>query len=325
MKKIKMSLIVYNKEYFLTKEFTFTKHISKAVLVNIEYITQKKYTDFYNIRINIDNSYICINNKNISLTEEKNDNTIIIKTKNKLLCNFGYLVCNSAYKLDLESQGEEMYDFNRMEIVSSGYFLDFLKEGIMCLNSSYNLERARQKIHSSSHTRVSNLFDLDKKLFWKILNDPVLHNELNKIFPEGYHCTTYSSNNIRKGVDERGWHCDYPYHNISQPYPKETLGVQVIWTLDDFTEENGATFYVPGSHKKCTWPNKLQTTYKRAICNKGKIIIFFGKLWHSQGINKTDNPRAALLANFSPMYIQPKEDIYKYVDKEFVKDKKVIF
>tara|TARA_B110000211_G_C14078777_1_gene553484 strand:- start:2004 stop:2966 length:963 start_codon:yes stop_codon:yes gene_type:complete len=320
-----MSLIIYNKEYFLTEEFSFTKQISEAVLVNIEYISGKNHTSIYNIRIKINSSYICIENNNISLIDEKNDNTIFIKMKNKLLCNFGYLVCNSNYKLDLESEGEEMYDFNRMEIISSGYFLDFLKEGIMCLNSSYNLETVSKIIHESHHTRISNLFELDKNLFWKILNDPIIHIELNKIFPSGYHCTTYSSNNIRKGTDERGWHCDYPYHDISQPYPKETLGVQVIWTLDDFTVDNGATFYVPGSHKNLSWPNKLQKNYKRAICKKGKIIIFFGKLWHSQGINKTNNPRAALLANFSPLNIIAKDDLYKYVDKEFVKDNKVIF
>ena len=119
---------------------------------------------------------------------------------------------------------------------------------------------------------------------------------------------------------------------MHHPYPEETLGVQVIWTLDNFTEQNGATYYVPGSHKLRKWPdqNDIDTKYfpKRATCEKGSLIIFFGKLWHTQGINSTDSPRSALLANFSPLYIPAKDNICEQIksdDKMFEKDGMVRF
>lgn len=172
-------------------------------------------------------------------------------------------------------------------------------------------------VHESPHSRISNLFELDEELFWGILSDPSLHSILCKIFPDGYHCTTFSSNNLRKGdEDKRNWHCDYPYHNMQSPYPEETLGVQVIWTLDDFTIENGATYYVPGSHTERRWPEIEQIkSFSRLEIERGHIAIFLGKLWHSQGINTTDNPRAALLANFSPLYVPAKDDIASQIEK----------
>ena len=188
------------------------------------------------------------------------------------------------------------------------------------------MDNAAKLIHERKETRISNLFDIDNKLFWKILNEPFLHHILKKIYKNDYHCTTFSSNNLRKDINEFGWHCDYPYHDMELPYPKETLGIQVLWTLDDFTIENGCTYFVRGSHKFCSWPeqDKIQN-YHRAIADKGTIIIMSAKLWHSQGINTTDNDRAALLANFSPTGIKPKDDITKLTPPGYLTDNKILF
>ena len=112
---------------------------------------------------------------------------------------------------------------------------------------------------------------------------------------------------------------------MESPYPNETLAVQVIWTLDDFTENNGATYFVPGSHKLRRWPTENVEGVRQAICSKGNIIIFYGKLWHTQGINNTNFPRAALLANFSVLNIPAKDSIKNYLPSEFIKDGKLSF
>ena len=201
----------------------------------------------------------------------------------------------------------------------------FSRDGIVRFRSENNLDKAAELIHGIEHTRISNLFEIDKKIFWKILNEPLLHFILRKIYSTGYHCTTFSSNNLRKNIDEHGWHCDYPYHDMELPYPKETLGIQVLWTLDDFTIENGCTYFVRGSHKFCSWPDDNIDKFDRVIAKKGEVVIMAGKLWHTQGINTTDNDRAALLANFSPLDITAKDPMNEYSPPEYLSEGKVIF
>ena len=172
----------------------------------------------------------------------------------------------------------------------------------------HSKETKLRKNIMSNNTIKSDLkpkiLELNKTLFENILKDPVLHMFLNSIYPKGYHCTTYSSNTLRKNEDYTGWHCDYPYHDIEAPYPQETLGVQVIWTLDDFTNENGATHYVPESYKKRCFPYNIdKENVERMIAPFGTVIIYLAKTWHTQGINTTDKPRSALLANFSPLFV----------------------
>ena len=45
------------------------------------------------------------------------------------------------------------------------------------------------------------------------------------------------------------WHVDVPLGQLDEPLPDFPLTVQNAWMLDDFTEENGATRVVEGSHK----------------------------------------------------------------------------
>ena len=227
-------------------------------------------------------------------------------------------LCFSAY-----FQGNDVTDMQPtppLDIVG-GHLASLARDGIIRLDSRVDLTTVSRLVHESPHTRISNLFELGEEAFWEVLSDRGLHYTLRQIFPNGYHCTTFSSNNLRKGVDERGWHCDYPYHNLQSPYAKETLGVQVIWALDDFTHENGATWFVPGSHRKLSFPPRdVKDPHKLALVKKGDIILYLGKLWHTQGINTTDVPRGALLANFSPLNIPAKDNIASTVSPEKVKD-----
>lgn len=323
-----MAIIVFNEKYYLQNNLSFTINIEEAEIIEIEEITiVSVHTCGKLVRIKVGDKYISVNdNKEVLLTSIKNDNTLLIYHCDKIISVQGALTVQNN-KLIVENIliTEEPKNINKLCLIYDNRIYQLLFQGITTISSTYNLEQAAQLVHESPHTRISNLFELNSNLFWKLLNDPALHSILKKIFPNSYHCTTFSSNNLHKGVDESGWHCDYPYHNMEFPYPKETLGVQVIWTLDDFTENNGATYFVSGSHKLCKWPSENVEGVRQAICPKGNIIIFFGKLWHTQGINLTNFPRAALLANFSPLNIPAKDFIKDYVPSEFITDGQVRF
>ncbi|MDE2964551.1 MAG: phytanoyl-CoA dioxygenase family protein, partial [Acidobacteriota bacterium] len=61
------------------------------------------------------------------------------------------------------------------------------------------------------------------------------------------------------GIPRGAFHADWPYNQksaacIPAPYPDLLMHLVTFWMLTDFTEENGATIVVPGSHRKPNHP-----------------------------------------------------------------------
>jgi len=320
-----VSFIKY-KDRYLTKDLMFTKNMFEGVVVTLEYVSS-----IYNmVRIKIQDKFLSIIQHKVTLDNIANDSSLFILKYDNSTC-YIYSIYGTMLSQNEELILDKSKDFYDRDIQSSIYLeynimCNLVNEGIISIPCMLNKEihTASEIIHKNPHSRISNLFNLNEELFWTILSDPNIHKILKCIFPDGYHCTTFSSNNLRKGNNKFGWHCDYPYHTMNSPYPKDILGVQVIWTLDDFTEENGATFFVPYSHKTYTEPNIMENTViNRAVVGKGNIIIYLGNLWHSQGINYTDNDRGALLANFGPLYVESKDK--NHISEKYKKDGKIIF
>ena len=107
------------------------------------------------------------------------------------------------------------------------------------------------------------------------------------------------------------------------------LSFQIIILLDDFTEHNGSTMFIPKSHieKNNKYKDKhlsIDTKNKKNfIAKKGSVILYNGNLLHSSGINKTNNSRTILIIQFLPKFIQPQEDIDYYLSLYKGKDKKI--
>jgi ectoine hydroxylase-related dioxygenase (phytanoyl-CoA dioxygenase family) len=138
------------------------------------------------------------------------------------------------------------------------------------------------------------------------LKIPILKVILDEVFKkESCHLTTYSSNTLRFNKDDEiHFHVDYPYGLNQDCSEFDLLGVQVIITLNDFTIENGATLFI-GKDKKVNY----------FVAPKGSLIIYRADIVHSQGINKTPNPRVGLLANFASIFVKAKDNIVDYACK----------
>ena len=81
-----------------------------------------------------------------------------------------------------------------------------------------------------------------------------------------------------------------------------------MWMLDDFTEGNGATILVPGSHLSGREPDSMLDTeanWVPAIGSAGSVAIFDGRTWHSTGVNVTDKMRTGINTGFcAPQFRQ---------------------
>ena len=290
------TLLKYDTDKYIDENLCVTYEFTLAAVFKIEYISRNTITIF---RLNLNGKYL---GSQLNWIDNPTDDTLIIYNNNQLSTINSKLIL-----LDNRLSYSQDYDtiFFTPCYLENGFLMNLVDKGISSIMGSKDLLlQATDIIHKIPSPRVYNLLELNKTLFENILKDPVLHMFLNSIYPKGYHCTTYSSNTLRKNEDYTGWHCDYPYHDIEAPYPQETLGVQVIWTLDDFTNENGATHYVPESYKKRCFPYNIdKENVERMIAPFGTVIIYLAKTWHTQGINTTDKPRSALLANFSPLFV----------------------
>ncbi len=85
----------------------------------------------------------------------------------------------------------------------------------------------------------------------------------------------------------------------------------IMWLLDDFSEENGATRVVPGSHLSGRQPDPERDRHAGAIAvvaPAGTAMVFEGRLWHGTGANRSDGSRAGLLTTFCGPQFRPQEN-----------------
>lgn len=82
----------------------------------------------------------------------------------------------------------------------------------------------------------------------------------------------------------------------------------VMWMLDDYTAENGATLVVPGSHLSGRQPDHAldsNANWIPATGPAGTALVLEGRIWHSTGANTTQRPRVGLTTNFcAPQFRQ---------------------
>ena len=88
------------------------------------------------------------------------------------------------------------------------------------------------------------------------------------------------------------------------------LMAQWLVMLDEFTEVNGATYLLGGSHKRADTPDE-RTFFEaatRAVGPAGSIVVFNSNLWHAAGVNTSTGPRRALTIAFTRPFVKQQLD-----------------
>ncbi len=67
-----------------------------------------------------------------------------------------------------------------------------------------------------------------------------------------------------------------------------------MWAVTDFTEANGATRIVPGSHRLGNQEEFNDQDTVPAEMSKGSLLLYTGSVYHGGGANKSDQWRAGL-------------------------------
>ncbi|MBK35151.1 MAG: hypothetical protein CME26_06425 [Gemmatimonadetes bacterium] len=93
----------------------------------------------------------------------------------------------------------------------------------------------------------------------------------------------------------------------------------VMWTVDDFTAQNGATIVVPGSHLFGRQPDPEldeDAGWIPAVAPAGSFIVLDGRVWHSTGANVSDRTCIGLTTNFCSWQFRQQENLIMGVSDE---------
>ena len=122
--------------------------------------------------------------------------------------------------------------------------------------------------------------------------------------------SSLASISLAPGETAQVIHADDQIHPIAKPHVPTVCNS--MWALTDFTEANGATRVVPGSHR---WdnpdyfgdPSEIETI--PAEMPRGSVLVWTGSTWHGGGANTTaDEVRVGVAMNYCAGFIRQQEN-----------------
>jgi ectoine hydroxylase-related dioxygenase (phytanoyl-CoA dioxygenase family) len=135
-------------------------------------------------------------------------------------------------------------------------------------------------------------------------------------------CLVSSLSSIAICPEERAQpiHADDQLIPIPKPHPPTVCNT--MWAITDFTEANGATRLMPGTHLADSNPDFTADYSGRTIgaeMAKGSVLVWHGSLWHGGGANTTDERRYGIAMNYCAGYIRQQENQQLGIPADLVK------
>ena len=148
------------------------------------------------------------------------------------------------------------------------------------------------------NVRVYDLIEHDPA-FGELALFPRVMTVVDALLEHDWLLSNFTANIALPGSGSMNAHCD---QSTVMPGPWPTMfALNAIWCLDDCDEENGATRYLPGSHRITRFED-VPADPKRGMqpfeARAGSVIIMHGRMWHTSGENRSSNRERALLFAF---------------------------
>jgi ectoine hydroxylase-related dioxygenase (phytanoyl-CoA dioxygenase family) len=145
------------------------------------------------------------------------------------------------------------------------------------------------------------------EVFRDLLRHEVVRTYARHVLDGDYCLSSFTANIAGPGGEPMVLHTDQGYapRDITMP-----LAMNVMWMLNDFTEENGATRLVPGSHLRTEEPPRdVPTETVAGVGPAGTALVFDGRVWHGTGANTTaDEHRYGVLTYCCRPWLRPQEN-----------------
>ena len=221
--------------------------------------------------------------------------------------------------------------------VFSSEYCDSVKEcglkNINQLSIDYGkFDSSKSVLADKSQEMVLNNIQNKDYMFMDLISAPETTSVIARLLQEGsyndsepYHIINTQIRSLKPFATSQQLHIDSNLPGLGG----FCLVAVVIVMLDDFTEKNGATRVVPGSHTSgryaengVNYPEEILVTG-----SKGDVLIFDGALWHGSSTNFSNMERWSVNIGYGRWFLKPSFDvarslvpsIYKQMS-EFEKD-----
>ena len=98
--------------------------------------------------------------------------------------------------------------------------------------------------------------------------------------------------------------------------------VNVMFAIDPFTRDNGATLVVPGTHQRMEPPDPayLARHAVPAECAAGSMLVFDSTLWHAAGRNTSGKDRLAINHQFTRSFFKQQIDYVRAIGDTVIQE-----
>jgi ectoine hydroxylase-related dioxygenase (phytanoyl-CoA dioxygenase family) len=152
-----------------------------------------------------------------------------------------------------------------------------------------------------------------------LVEHPLVLALLDRLFMPNYLLSQLQVINVMPGEVRQPLHHDDGFYPI--PRPRKPFGAALIWALDDFTADNGATLVYPKSH---LWGDVRSSDIDvsnmvPAVMPSGSAVFFLGTTWHCAGANMTNKPRLAATTQYCEPWARQQENYSLAISRERAK------
>lgn len=137
------------------------------------------------------------------------------------------------------------------------------------------------------------------------------------------HCESYQIGSLT-AIEVNPGQIVQNLHRDDSMYPFQLPGMETqiscMWALTDFTEENGATHVVPGSHLHVGRGMPVDVSNnEQAIMPKGSALFYLGSTLHGAGENRSNEARIGLINTYSLGWLRQEVNQYLNVPIELAR------
>ncbi|MEM8708297.1 MAG: phytanoyl-CoA dioxygenase family protein [Actinomycetota bacterium] len=185
--------------------------------------------------------------------------------------------------------------------------IDEIDEALERLETDLGIVPTANTFEGANTKRVFNLLAHEGP--WpQVPTHPAIAPIIEGVLGEGFLISSLASVSIGPGEAAQPIHADDQMMRIAKPHFPTVCNT--MWALTDFTDANGATRLVPGSHhwKTPKYREAVEAESIPAEMARGSVLVWTGSLWHGGGANRTDGWRTGIAMNYCAGFIRQQEN-----------------
>jgi len=237
-----------------------------------------------------------------------------------------------THGVSVRSEANEQVGYLAEEIKRKGYAI------IPNVFSVAEMKQAREYLYTIYEKQVSEVGGIDvlKKINdANIVRSPLVYNDIfvsiaankdvlkvvRKILGNNVSLSSQVGilNRPKFQNYQEAWHRELQYQHFTSSKP---LAIQSLVAIDDFTPENGGTFFLAGSHLFDEFPSDqyVRRNEIQVSASAGSTILFDSMVYHRGAANRTQTDRVAINNLYTLPIIHQQVDLARMLNGRFSTD-----